>query len=87
MRDIEKYGEDYKTKNNFEAVQVSYRRKKVLECLNNVTPPPYKYWKLGAAWSLSFYSIKILQNILLQNHVLCSLKMHNSWQNKIVSMR
>ena len=40
MRDIEKYGEDYKTKNNFEAVQVSYRRKKVLECLNNVTPPP-----------------------------------------------
>ena len=40
MRDIEKYGEDYKTKNDFEAVQVSYRRKKVLECLNNVTPPP-----------------------------------------------
>ena len=40
MRDIEKYGKDYKTKNEFEAVQVSYRRKKVLECLNNVPPPP-----------------------------------------------
>ncbi len=40
MRDIEKYGKDYKTKNGFEAVQVLYRRKKVLECLNSMLPPP-----------------------------------------------
>lgn len=40
MRDIEKYGNDYKTKNDFEAVQVLYRRKKVLECLNSMLPPP-----------------------------------------------
>ena len=40
MRDIEKYGKDYKTKNGFEAVQVLYRRKKVLECLNSMLPSP-----------------------------------------------
>lgn len=66
MRDIEKYGKDYKTKNGFEAVQVLYRRKKVLECLNSMLPPPPdKYWKSGAAWNRFFYSIRILQNILL----------------------
>jgi len=40
MRDIEKYGNDSKTKNDFEAVQVRYRRKKVLECLNMLPSPP-----------------------------------------------
>ena len=43
MRDIEKYGKDYKTKNYFETVQVLYRRKKVLECLNSMLSPPNKY--------------------------------------------
>ena len=40
MRNIEKYGNDYHTKNDFETVQVLYRRKKVLECLHNAAPPP-----------------------------------------------
>lgn len=39
MRNIEKYGNDYNTKNDFETVQVLYRRKKVLECLHNVSHP------------------------------------------------
>ncbi|WP_428768086.1 class I SAM-dependent methyltransferase [Treponema sp. HNW] len=39
MRDIEKYGNDYNSSNDFEAIQVNYRRKIILNCLDNVPPP------------------------------------------------
>lgn len=39
MRDIEKYGSDYNSGNDFEAIQVNYRRKVVLNCLHNVISP------------------------------------------------
>ena len=88
MRDIERYGIDYKTKNDFEAVQVLYRRKKVLDCLHNAPPrpPPFprRYWKSGVAWNRFFYSIKIFQSTLSQSRVLYFLKMHNIWQNKAI---
>ncbi|EPF30680.1 hypothetical protein HMPREF9194_00999 [Treponema maltophilum ATCC 51939] len=85
MRNIEKYGNDYNTKNDFETVQVLYRRKKVLECLHNAAPPPPdKYWKSGAVWNRFFYSIKIFQNISSPNRVPCFLKMHNIWQKKTI---
>ena len=47
MRNIEKYGNDYNTKNDFETVQVLYRRKKVLECLHNAAPPPPQILEIG----------------------------------------
>ena len=45
MRDIEKYGNDYNSSNDFEAIQVNYRRKIILNCLDELPPPPQQYWK------------------------------------------
>ena len=77
MRDIEKYGEDYKTKNDFEAVQVSYRIKKVLECLNNVTPPR-QILEIGCGLEPLFLFYKDFKKYFIEEP--CSLFFENAQQ-------
>ena len=77
MRDIERYGIDYKTKNAFEAVLVRYRRKKVLDCLHNAPPPlPSTILEIGCGLEPLFLFYKDFSKYIISEP--CTLFFENA---------